>query len=465
MLNISTYIAALITFPYVSRVLNANELGTIEYVNQIVQYFMLFSLAGIVGIGTREIASSGENIDSRSKTFSSLLCISTTLTIVVLAIYLLCILIIPTFKDYKLLFFIGAAQILFATYQIEWLYRGIENFRYITVRNIAIRVIYILSLFLFIKGEDDTTLYFGLTVSVIVVNAIINLIYSRHFVQLKLSLKIFVESWKKYFKQIAILGANGIMNSFYSTFNVVYLGSVCPKSEVGYYYVSNRIMTVFLGVISAFTLVMLPRMSNLANRDNEEFNRLLTKSIKIILKTCIPLGIGLFLYAPNVVQLLSGDGYEPSILPLRIISPLIVVSALAQIVVYQIEIPLKQDKAILISSIIGAVLGVGVNLIFVSHYGVVGTALALCISISGSFVYNYLFCKRNKLLVFPWKQVLKELFMSIPYIILWVLLKFIICNLILQLLIGGLLSLLYWLLINRDLLMPQIRNVFSKFSS
>ena len=47
----------LITFPYISRILQVENLGRINYVKSIVDYFVLFATLGIQTYGIREGAS------------------------------------------------------------------------------------------------------------------------------------------------------------------------------------------------------------------------------------------------------------------------------------------------------------------------------------------------------------------------------------------------------------------------
>lgn len=54
-LTVSGYIFPFIIFPYISRVLGPDNLGKCDYVDSIINYFMLISTLGISCIGMREI--------------------------------------------------------------------------------------------------------------------------------------------------------------------------------------------------------------------------------------------------------------------------------------------------------------------------------------------------------------------------------------------------------------------------
>ena len=68
----SNYIFPFITYPYISRVLGVTNIGICNFVDSIVNYFILFSMMGIGIIGIREIASAKKNQDDLNSTFSSL---------------------------------------------------------------------------------------------------------------------------------------------------------------------------------------------------------------------------------------------------------------------------------------------------------------------------------------------------------------------------------------------------------
>lgn len=456
-LTIISYVSSLIVFPYVSRVLGASGLGHIEYVNQMSAYFQLFAFLGVMSIGTREIAACADDCKKRSYVFSSIFSLSLFCTIITLLVYFICVFSIPSFRDEKNLFLIASANILFTTLQVEWLYRGLENFKYITIRSVVIRVVYIIMVFLFVKDSDDYIMFFLLTVLIVVVNAIINISYSRKFVKYIFSFEVIKNGLKKFVKPFVTLGANSIMNSFYSTFTVVYLGIVCSKEAVGYYYVSNKIMSICIGVITAFTMVMLPKMSKLiGTNDKSEYNRLLDKSFKIAIDFSIPFCVCLFLFASEIVFVLSGNGFSESVLPLKIIAPVIIINALNQIMVFQVQMPNKKDNAVFVASMIGAIIGVVFNLVLVKQWGVVGSATVLLFSTLSGLIYNIWYCLHNELMMFPWKYLFTIVLLSIPYIVIYYLTSMLTDNIIVKLMVGVVICVLYWLLFNYRKYMPMV---------
>lgn len=454
-LTLSQYMIGLITFPYISRVLGVSNIGIVSFTESCVNYFILFSTMGIGIMGAREIAKYRNDKDKLSSVFSSLLSLSIILTLVVLIIYYIALLCIPELNQYKELFYIGSAKLVFSAFLIEWFYRGIEDFKYITTINIAIKLVYCLLLFIFVQNKEDYVVYFLLTVGMVVINAIINTVYSKNYTKLCFrDVRI-----KPYIKQSIYLGSYMVLTSMYTTFNIMYLGFVSNTSQVGYYWAALKIYGIVLGFFTAFTTVMLPRMSALLSIGNEEsFKELISISFKLLFIICFPLIICTTILAPQIITILSGSGYEGAIIPMQIIMPLILFVGFSQILAIQVLMPLQKDKLILIGSIIGATVGIISNLILSSKMESIGSAIVLLISeITVTTYYAWIVFKK-KIIEFPFKPFIQNLTWSIPYVFICYGSSQLFKSALLILLFAGLLSIIYFILLDQYFVKGKIIN-------
>lgn len=413
-LTLSTYLINFITFPYVARVLGVERIGLVNFVDNTVNYFLLFATMGVGLLGVREIAAVKEDKKRRDQVYSSVLALNLLFTLVSLGIYLLCVVTIPKLCQYDELFYIGTAKILFTVFLVEWFFTGVENFRYITLRSILIKVLYIISVFLFVRDTSDYRLYFILTVGVVVLNALINQLYIRKFVRVRWNnIQLF-----KYLKQNVTLGIYTLMTSMYLTFNVMYLGLVSNNTEVGYYTTAFKLYSVVLGFFTAFTNVMLPRMSSLlANGEKDRFQELVNRSFSVMSTCCIPLILCSMIMAPQIVYILSGPGYEGAILPMRIIMPAAFAVGVAQVLAIQVLMPMKKDKVLLVASIIGAVVSLLINLLVVPYIESVGSAVVLLCSeavVTGAYLWYVL---SHKLTLISVKTIGKSVLYSLPSVV------------------------------------------------
>lgn len=412
-LTLSTYIINLVVFPYVSRVLGVDNIGKVGFVENIISYFSLFAMMGVATVGVREIASCGNDINKRSEVFSSILSLLFITTLIVVAIYAICIILIPRFQVDRSLFLIGTSQLFMAPLLIEWLYQGFEDFKFIAIRNVIIKVLFAIVVFVVIKDSSDYILYFAFTCGAIIVNGLINFLYARNFVRLSFTRN----SWKKFFKPMFSLGVYKVLVSMYTTFNVVFLGFMHSDTEVGYYYTSTKLFTILLGVMTAFTTVMMPRMSSLFSEGRiEEIKQKIKYSFDLVICLSIPLVIFSIVLAPQIIGILAGNGYEGAILPMRIIMLNVLFVGLAQIWVIQVLLPMKKDNVILYSSVIGACVGITANIIFVKTLGAIGSAIVLIVAEIAGDVPSFIYAIRNKLIYFPHKSFIINSLFSLPYI-------------------------------------------------
>lgn len=414
-LTCANYVFPLITYPYVSRVLGVTNIGICNFVDSIINYFILFSMMGVSAVGIREIAGSMNDSQRQSRIFSSLLTLNGIATFIMLVALFISIYVIPELYEHRNLMYIGAARLVANLFLVEWFFKGTENFKYITNRTILVKCIYVIAVFLFVKDSSDYPIYFLLLSLMVVVNAVINFIYACTKIRLTMKDLMF----RPYIKPFVIMGVYMLLTSMYTSFNVAYLGFVSSPDQVGYYTTATKIFTIILSIYTAFTGVMLPRMSALyAEGKLDEFKRLIKKSLDLLLSLSIPAVLFTVLYAPEIIYLISGEGYEGANLPARIIMPLILIIGYEQILVLQVLLPAKQDKIVLRNSILGATTGVILNVILVSRLQSVGSAVTWLLSevvvlLTSAYAVKYLVG-----LSFPKKTFIKGIIWYIPVVVI-----------------------------------------------
>lgn len=376
-LTTANYIFPLITYPYVSRVLGVSNIGICDFVDSIVNYFVLFSMMGVNIMGIREIAKCNGETKRINTTFNSILVLNTLSTSVVAICLIIAIYCVPQLYEYKELMWIGVVKLMFNYLAVEWLYKGLENFKFITTRSIVVRCIYVFCVFIFVRTPEDFPIYYLLLVGMVIANAVVGITHARHYVSFTLkNIEI-----KQYVKPFFSLGLYSLLTTMYTSFNVVFLGFVSTPTEVGYYTTATKLHAIFLAMYTAFTGVMMPRMSSLVSEGRmDEFKRLLSKSVKVLFLVALPIMAVAMIFAPQIIDIVAGNGYEGAIAPMRIVMPLILIVGYEQILVIQVLMPLKEDTVILRNSMLGAIVGVVGNIILVPHYACVGSAIVWVIS-------------------------------------------------------------------------------------
>ena len=411
LLTVANYLFPLIVYPYVSRVLGVTNIGICNYVDSIVHWFILFSMMGMSTLGNREMAAAGADRARRSKAFSELIVLNLVTTLLAALMLVVAMYAIPALAVYRSLLWVGVVKLMANFLCIEWFYVGTENFRYITTRSILVKTLYVAAVFVFVRKAEDYPLYYLLSVLMIAVNALINIVYSRKTVSF--SLKGITPL--RYLKPFLMLGLYMLLTSMYVTLNVTYLGAVSSPEQVGYYSTASKLYGIVISFFSAFTGVMMPRMSSLLSENREEeFRQMIGKTFNILLTFAIPLVIYATVLAPEIVRIFAGEGYEGAYIPARIIMPLILVVGLEQVFVIQILMPGRQDKAVFINSCAGALIGVGLNILLVSRLLAVGTAIAWLSAELTVLVFAIYFSSRKMQVSFPWQLFLRLVAVYLP---------------------------------------------------
>ena len=452
-LTMSGYIFPLMVYPYVSRVLGVANIGACNFVDSIVEYFTILSMMGMNTIGIREIAKCKNDQQKLDNVFSQLFSLNTLTTITAIIILIIATNIVPKFAPYKDLLYIGVGKLFFNYMLINWFFQGLENFKYIAARTIFVKILFVISVFLFVKTETDVKLYYFLVALSWAGNGIINFIYAKKYVSFNFTLKINKAIIGSFF----ILGVYWFMNSMYTTLNVAFLGFATNDIEVGYYTTANKLLTVIMTMFTALTSVMVPRVSvALKSNDNSEAKALIRKAINALMLFAIPLIFFVFPFSQELIYLMSGKGYEGATTPLQIMTPLFFLVGYDQIIVLQTLLPMGKDKDILRNSILAASVGIISNIFLTLNFGKNGSAIVLILA-ELSVLLSSQFCVTKYLgLKIPFKLIIKHIIGFSPIIIICYVIKYFINSYVISLIVSASIICCYIFLAGRFILKNSI---------
>ena len=402
-------------------------------------------------MGNRQIASDRATGASLNQSFSNLFTLNGITTVIALGILVALTLTIPTLRENHEMMWFGAIKLISNFLLIEWFYKGIENFRYITIRTICVKTLYVIAVFLCVRKSSDYMIYYLLTVLMVSANALVNTYHSRKFVSFSLK----GISFALILRPFLLLGVYMLVTSLCTSFNVVFLGFVTNDTQVGYYTTATKLYSIMLAFFTGVTSVMLPRMSNLiASGLHEEFKQLLKNTTTLLFAFSIPIIILSTIFAPQIILLISGPGYEGAITPMRIVMPLMLIIGYEQIIIIQGLMPLKSDKAIMFNSSAGALVSIALNIILVHNLKSIGSAIAWLSSETVILILSQIVLTKQIHVLFPIKQLLRNILAYIPLAAILVTVYFTIDPAIywLYLIIAGIVTLtysvviqLYWL--------------------
>lgn len=346
---------------------------------------------------------------------------------------------------------------------VPWFYQAVEDFKYITVRAITIRILSLIALFIFVKTKGDLMYYAAITVVANVGANVFNFFRLRKYLNYSIVINFKELELKRHLKPALQIFILNLIVSIYINLDSVMLGFLKDQQAVGYYAGATKLTKAILGVITSLGVVLLPRFSNMiGNGLLAEFYTLANKAISFVIALSLPMFIGLMMMAAPIIHLFCGPDFEPSVLTLQLISPIILFISLSGIIGMQILYPLGKEKLVIVSTLTGAILSFTLNLILIPRYAQYGSAFATSIA-EVTVLITMIFLGRKSLL-FSWfsKQNINYFIGTIIILIFLFLLKTQIQDELMFLLVGILGSCFIYgifLLLMKDPFVLRIMNI------
>lgn len=378
LLKMSAVIFPLIAFPYASRILGADSYGRVGFAISVTSYFSLLASLGIPSYAVRKCAQVRDDEYNLGKTVKEILLINTISLCITCCLFIICLFLVPRFYNDKLLIMLASSSIILQTFGVEWFYQAIEQYDYITIRSIIVRIISLVLLFLFVKKPEDYMFYCLVTVIGTVGSNVVNILKLPKLIDLKKKYKLELSI---HFKPIFVLFFYYAATTIYTNLDVVMLGFMTDNSTVGYYNASVKIKNVLVSVITALGAVALPRASYYLSNDlMENFKNLIKKSLNYVLFVSVSLAVFFTMLSKNVILFLAGKGFEQSISSMMFITPAIIFIGIGSITAWQLLIPLRRDKYTLYGAVIGAMLDLCINFWLIPKYGATGASIGTLVA-------------------------------------------------------------------------------------
>lgn len=365
-------LAPLVTTPYLSRVLGAEQVGVYSYTYAVTNYFALFATMGMASYGVRVIAACGEDRGERSRVFwsayASQLCIALPVALAYIGYLLL-----GNPEGGSLVAWVWGLWVLSCALDVSWLFFGVEDFRMPTERSFVTKLASIVAIFLWVKESEDLWLYCLAIASSYFANQVIMWPFVRRHVDWTRP------SWreiKRHFVPNLRLFAPVVAISLYTSLSKIMLGSISGMSQAGFYEYSEKISKMPMAVITALGTVMLPRMTAALSSGREsEAKHLLGESMWAMQAVAMGMTFGIAAVAPEFSAVFFGPGYDPCATVMPIVAVVIPIISASNVIGVQYLLPTFSDVPYTASVCVGAVVNIALNLILLEPLGAVGAAI------------------------------------------------------------------------------------------
>lgn len=455
----------LITAPYLARVLGVNGVGQYAYAFSIAQYFVLIAKLGLVNYGTREISKEKDK-EKKSLIFSNLFYMQILSTIIVSMIYLFYIFALS--GEQKNISFIFFFWIFLSFFDIDWFWFGEEEFKKVSIRNIVIKIISVVCVFIFVKKETDLLLY----TFIMVMGYIIGYIFIWRGIKKYVTFsKIDFLIIKKHFIPCLIMLIPVLSLNIYRSMDKVMLGAISGMSETGIYENGEKLIYCLSSLISSLGTVMMPKISYLVEKkDESKIQDYIINSLKYMMILTSVMSFGLMAISDNVIIFLFGNEFAKSSVVLFLCAPTLIFMGWSNVIRTQYIIPHKKDDIYIKSITFGCLINLFVNFLLIPKLSVSGAVIGTLIAELSVPLYQFIRLKKE----LPFLKYIKAVYIYpiiglVMLIVLKIVQKYIgisTLTMFIQIFLGGIiyigLVIFYIIIFDKDLKKIILDNVTRK---
>mgnify|MGYP000886161032 CR=1 FL=1 len=385
--QILVVVLPIITTPYITRIFSSQELGDYGYYSSIVTYFILLATLGVANYGTKVISGHRNEIN---KNFWGIYFLQLGATILSISLYCIFCVNLPSMQN-PVAYILGLSLVSKGL-DISWLFQGLEDFRKITVRNITVKLVGVISIFLFVKSTNDLYLYVFLLTIFELLGQLSMWLPAREFIGKP---HVDLKYARYHLKPIILLFLPQIAISLYVTLDRTMLGVLASTKDVGIYDQALKLVNILLTLVTSLGSVMLPRVANLlATNNHEEVNKMHEISFLVYNLIIFPIMTGMLIVNDDFVQFFLGQDFQDARFAIAIMIFRMFFIGWTNIMGIQILIPHNKHREFMLSTTIPAVVSVGLNLLLIPPFGFVGASIVSVLTEALVWVIQLNFSRR-----------------------------------------------------------------------
>lgn len=360
LMQISSYVFPLLTFPYLTRVLEVEKYGIVIFSNAVMQYFTLFMEFGFL-LSATNLCSQFRHDKKKlwHITFGVMYAKILLAVVAGLVLVALCIF-VPNFRNNSFFFLFSYIGVFLTIFLPDFLFRGIEEMAVLTYRVIFSKLVYTIIIFAFVHRPQD---YIFVPLATVGAN-VTAVLLTWHEIKKKgyvAKARVTIKEILVYLKEAGSFFLSRVAVSMYTTLNTVLLGFRFSETEMGQYGAANSLIQTGRSFISPISDSLYPYL--VKHKNYKLVRKILLIAEPMILLGCLPL----FFLAEPIIRVICGEGYNEAVPVLRAMLPLVVVSLPTYLFGYPVLGALGKAKVANMSVMIGScfhVIGLGVLYVF-----------------------------------------------------------------------------------------------------
>ncbi len=150
-----SHIIPILLMPFLLNTIGADNYGRVNFALSVAFYFQVVNEFGFDLSNVRHIVANREDRQKMSEIVSAILCSKFLIFAVLAAVYVPLVFMVPMLREYWLLYILVFLRIPGICLSLGWLFRSMENLKYVTRITVVVKTLCILPIFFVVKSQDD----------------------------------------------------------------------------------------------------------------------------------------------------------------------------------------------------------------------------------------------------------------------------------------------------------------------
>lgn len=377
LIKVITYLFSFLTVLYVARVLQPAAYGRISFSSSYAGYFVMLARLGMPIYAMRACAEHRDDRRELGRIFNELWSINVLLSIISGVIFLISVALVPKLGDNREFLLVFGCSIVFQMLGCEWLFRGLEQFRFLAVSSFICKLVSFICILIFVRSPEHVLLYAIFSVMTGYGSQVVCFIMLRRHVDV--SFRIHINT--KHFRPLFVFFLMSCAVYIYSSLDLTMLGFMRSDYETGIYNLAAKgrsVLTMTGGLVWG---AVLPAATGLWKDGNrKKFEALASRAIVAVCGIQLLATVFCMIFAKELILLAGGEAYLGAVPAFRILVLSLVPVGASNILGGQVLIPAGKEKRLLGAEVAGAVFNFIANLILIPYLSIVGAAITTTVS-------------------------------------------------------------------------------------
>lgn len=378
-IQLLNYLIPVIVIPVLTNSLGDGGYGVFAFAQYFSGLLIFVCDYGFVYTGPQQVSQNQNNPGFLNRLFSAITCIR-------FGLFMACSLITLGFafaggltQDEKMAMILSLLGLAGNVLMPMWFLQGVQKLRALTILNVIFKVLQVALLWAFVNDKSDIVLacwiFFGtnflLGISVFI------------FVMLVFGLQLHLPSWQMV-KEELNKGYQMFLVVFFSSVYVqgtgVILGLMTNNQVLGHYSAAEKIVRAVTYLFNPLAQAFFPFISKMFVLNREMGKMIFFKFLNLIVALAAVAAILLYFTSAWLVDVLLDPSFQPSILLIGILCPIVLFGNIGNMLGNNLFIQLGWQKYTVWVMLLMAILNTINTYVLVQHYQAVGAAAALSIT-------------------------------------------------------------------------------------